>query len=101
MSKQRKSNVVSLRDETSPKEIARRHDAAASFFFGMEEEVGDLVRMIDLALNVYHSEFGINAPEETGNIPSQITDDGHVLPVLLEDIQGRAKELRQRYRDHK
>jgi hypothetical protein len=67
----------------------------------MDGEIHDLVRMIDLALNVYLSEFGINAPEEIGNIPSQITDDGHVLPVLLEDIRDRAKELRQRYRDHK
>jgi hypothetical protein len=50
---------------------------------------------------VYHSEFGINAPEEIGNIPSQITNDDHVLPVLLEDIRGRAKELKKRYRDHK
>ena len=94
----RTNNIVAL---PSPKEIARSYDAASIFFFGMEEEVHDLVRMIDLALDVYHSEFGVNAPEEIRNIPSRITDSGHVLPVLLKDIQGRAKELRQRYWDHK
>jgi hypothetical protein len=101
MSKQKKSNVVLLKRDQSPEEIARRYDLAGNFFFGMEEEVHNLVRMIDLALEVYHREFGVNAPKEIGNIPSQITDHGHVLPVLLEDIQGRAKTLRQRYWDHK
>jgi hypothetical protein len=96
MTKQRRSNVVSIDMQA----VAKRHHAASHAFLDMDPEVHDLVRMIDLAISVYHAEFGADDPVEISNRPSKITDDGHVLPVLLEHIRERAKELRVSYREH-
>jgi hypothetical protein len=96
MTKQRRSNVVSIDMQA----VAKRHHAASLAFLDMDPEIHDLVRIIDLAISVYHDEFGADDPVEISNRSSKITDDGHVLPVVLEDIQRRAKELRRRYRAH-
>ena len=47
----------------------------------MEEQISDLVRVADLAMHVWLSE---QEQEE------EITDDGTVLQIILEDIQHRA-----------
>jgi hypothetical protein len=54
----------------------------------VDEQISDLVRVADLAMHVWLSE-----QEE------EITDDGSVLQIILEDIQQRAKKLRARHRD--
>jgi hypothetical protein len=54
----------------------------------MEEQISDLVRVADLAMHVWLSE-----------LEEEITDDGSVLQIVLEDIQQRARKLRECYRD--
>jgi hypothetical protein len=54
----------------------------------VDDQISDLVRIADLAMHVWLSE-----QEE------EITDEGSVLQIILEDIQQRAKKLRARYRD--
>jgi hypothetical protein len=52
------------------------------------DQISDLVRVADLAMHVWLSE-----QEE------EITDDGSVLQIILNDIQQRAKKLRASYHD--
>jgi uncharacterized membrane protein YccC len=73
-------NVVVLHHGTP----ARKNAAA---FMGMEPEIHDLCRMVDLTLHTFLDE-----------LKKPIADDGSsCLQVLLEDLQQRARRLRSRY----